>query len=199
MKFDETSILKRKKRAKAIKIALFIVLILILYNVILVGISSINKDNSWSIFGYKAFIITSESMQPNINVGDVIITKNISQDEIKIEEIITFRRNEELTTTHRVVDIKDDDKGNKQFITKGDNNKTGDEESVAYNQIEGKVVLRIPYLGNLINFLEDNIVILIIILILLIILLIYISNNERKDKRRRKREVESKKEQSKKY
>lgn len=192
MKFDENSIINRKKKAKTIKLLLLILLIIILYNIIIVGISSVNRNEEWNIFGYKAFIITSGSMSPKIDIGDVIIIKGVSQDEINTDDIITYKRDNEQTTTHRVINIIEEN-GQKQYITKGDNNKVGDEQQISFAQIEGKVILTIPYLGTLIEFLEDKMVILILILIILIILLIYISINERKEKRRRKRLIDSQK------
>lgn len=190
MKFDEESIINRKRKSKILKVFLFVLFIIILYNIILVGITSIKEDESWNVFGYKAFIITSESMQPKIDIGDVIVIKSVPEEEIKTEDIITFKKNNEQITTHRIINIIEED-GKKQYITKGDNNKTGDTEQITYDKIEGKVTLVIPYLGHIIDFLEDKMVLLIVLLIILIITLIYLIFSDKKEKRRRKRKIEN--------
>ena len=190
MKFDEESIINRKRKSKILKVFLFVLFIIILYNIILVGITSIKEDEGWNVFGYKAFIITSESMQPKIDIGDVIVIKSVPEEEIKTEDIITFKKNNEQITTHRIINIIEED-GKKQYITKGDNNKTGDTEQITYDKIEGKVTLVIPYLGHIIDFLEDKMVLLIVLLIILIITLIYLIFSDKKEKRRRKRKIEN--------
>ena len=193
MKFDTESIIKRKKKVKIIKIILLIILVVILYNIALVGISEANKLDGFNFFGYKAYIITSESMKPTIYIGDVIITKPCIQDELKTDDIITFKKNNEITNTHRIIKIIDEDE-KKSFITKGDNNELQDEKEVKFEEIQGKVILTIPKLGKIIELMQNKIVILVILLIILIILFMSIINSEKKELRRRKMQIEKEKE-----
>lgn len=193
MKFDTESILKRKKRVKAIKIILFIIFIVVIYNIILLGISSVGEDKSFNLFGYKAYIITSESMKPKIEIGDVIIVKKVGEEEINTDDIIAFKIDNELTNTHRIINIIDEN-GQKRYITKGDNNREEDIEEVSYDEIQGKVVMVIPALGNVVNFMQDKIIVLVVVLIILIIALFYIVKSEKKETRRRKRNREKKEE-----
>ena len=48
---------------------------------------------------------------------------------------------------HRVVLIRTDEKGKREFVTKGDNNNDVDLFSVKEYQVDGIVKLDIPYLG----------------------------------------------------
>ena len=75
MKYDIESIMNRKKTVQRIRIVLIVIFIIILYNVILVGISSIDNEESLNLFGYQAYIITSNRMEPEINNGDVVIVR----------------------------------------------------------------------------------------------------------------------------
>ena len=75
MKYDIENINKRKKNTKIVKGILDVIIIILLYNIILVLISCVNKIDDVSIFGYKAYKITTDSMTPSINAGDVIIVK----------------------------------------------------------------------------------------------------------------------------
>ena len=133
MKYDIDSISRRKRKVKTIKTILGIILIIIIYNIILVGISIIDKESGISIWGYKAYIITSDSMEPKISVGDIIIVKKLNEDEIETNDIITFY-DENQITTHRVVNI-DSSNGYKEYKTKGDNNNIDDDKSVLFKNI----------------------------------------------------------------
>lgn len=190
MRYDIDSINKRKQRAKVLKIILGIILIILLYNIILVGISMID-GNKFSLFGYSAYIITSDSMAPEISKGDVVITRKIEEEEIKVNDTITFLE-EGQNITHRVIEIKEIDE-HKEYITKGDNNEVEDGKSVIYENIKGKVIFKIPFLGNIIFFMKDQIILLIIVLIILLVCLYKIQKNDKSEIRRRKKEIEEKK------
>jgi signal peptidase len=51
-----------------------------------------------------------------------------------------------MIVTHRIAEIQDNG-GQKTYSTKGDANRSEDEDSISYSQIIGKVVLVIPKLG----------------------------------------------------
>ncbi len=187
MKYDIDSIVKRKKYAKIIKVTILIFFIIILYNVILLWITSI--QNNKGILGYQAYIITSDSMFPELKIGDVIIIKK--QDNIEKDDIITFEQ-EGITNTHRVIDIVEKDEI-KEYITKGDNNNAQDKKVTRIENIKGKVIIKIPYLGKLAKQMQDKIILLIMMLIFLLICLYTITKNEKKEKRRMKRKIEEEK------
>ncbi len=99
-------------------------------------------------FGYQIYsgelqfkTVLSGSMSPTINAGDVVLISGINPEEIKEQDIITFREGETFTT-HRVVEIV-----NNTFRTKGDANEDPDTKLVKTEQVVGKVVFTIPFLG----------------------------------------------------
>ena len=188
MKYDIDSISRRKRKVKTIKTILGIILIIIIYNIILVGISIIDKESGISIWGYKAYIITSDSMEPKISVGDIIIVKKLNEDEIETNDIITFY-DENKITTHRVVNI-DSSNGYKEYKTKGDNNNIDDDKSVLFKNIIGEVIIVIPLLGNIILFMKNQVIVLITILIILLFCFYKIVKIEKSENRRRKKEIE---------
>ena len=155
MRYDIDSINKRKGRAKTLKIIVGIVLIVIIYNIILIGISMVDGIDNLSIFGYQAYIITSDSMKPEINNGDVIIVRKIGQEEIKENDVIVYSE-EAQNITHRVIEITEKD-GHKEYKTKGDNNQVEDSKFVLYENIKGKVMFKIPFLGTIILFMKNQI------------------------------------------
>ena len=140
MKYDIETITKRKNRAEKIKYVLDILLVILIYNILLVSISCMNKIDEFSLLGYQAYIITTNSMSPTINSGDVIIIKSAKEDDIKKGDVITFRKETEVIT-HRVVNISENELKEKQYTTKGDNNNLEDEQTVCSEDIKGKLTI----------------------------------------------------------
>jgi len=100
---------------------------------------------STGMLGFRPSIISSGSMTPTLQVGDVIVTVETSPNNIKIGDIIQYSGENEIIA-HRVVDIKQ--QGSTQyFITKGDDNNAPDPDPVSPSQVIGKTVFTIPKLG----------------------------------------------------
>ena len=181
---------KNKRRRQIIKNVLFVVIVILLYNIFLITKSTLDQTNAKTIFGYKAYIITTNSMEPTINVGDIIIVSGIEKSKINVDDIVTFEQ-EGKTITHRIVEINYADQ-EKKYVTKGDNNKVNDIEEITYEQVIGTLVLKIPRIGNIILLLEDKIY---VILLLNLALIIYINTRrveEKKKMRREKKKIEDK-------
>lgn len=182
---------QRKPKTKTVKIVIDIILVILIYNMLLVGISCMNKIEEISLFGYKAYIITTNSMEPTINSGDTLITQNIKEEDLQVGDIITFKK-KGVVISHRITDIEEKE-GKKLYSTKGDNNTVEDLEKVEYSEIKGKAVLTIPKLGKLIQFLNNKIVFLVIILIILLLYFWKIHIHEKKEIRREKKKIEEEK------
>jgi len=110
---------------------------------------------------FSIYTIISPSMTPNINVYDTIInTKVDSPNDIKVNDVITFISTSLLTPgttiTHRVIGITKDENGNVCYQTKGDYNQVPDQACAKYNNIIGKVIMKIPQLGRVQFFLASK-------------------------------------------
>lgn len=149
------------------RIIFFIVAIVVIFNLILLVQKIQNKPAS--IFGYKVFVVISGSMEPNIHVGDIVITKNVDEENIKIGDVITFN-NDKYTITHRVIDII---QGDEIFYkTKGDHNSVADKDLIKYNNIEGLCKFRIEKIGVI--FMHSKSIIRAIIILCIFYLMIKI-------------------------
>lgn len=100
------------------------------------------------MIGFHMYHVISGSMEPTIKVGSLLYVREENVEEIKEEDIIAFYSSVEEGSiiTHRVV------KNNivsGAFRTKGDANDTEDPTPVPYENFIGKVVLTIPYIGQL--------------------------------------------------
>ena len=106
------------------------------------------------------YTIISGSMLPTIKVYDVVVNLKID-DPVKLKEgdVITFISQSKInygeTITHRINKITYNN-GTYYFTTKGDNNLVPDETPVEFNNIIGKVVLKIPQLGQAQFFLHKQ-------------------------------------------
>ena len=190
MKYDVESINKRKEKTKILKRIMEIIAIILIYNIILIIVSSINGKD-FSILGYKAYIVDTNSMEPTINVGDIVIVKKVKEDKLKQGDVITFTEEGEVIT-HRITKVEREENGT-QYVTKGDNNNTEDTFKIRYNDIIGEEILTIPRLGKTVQILDSKIIILIIILIILIFILVKIQKNEKIENMREKKKIEEKK------
>jgi signal peptidase len=97
-------------------------------------------------------------MAPAIKAGSLVLTRE--QEEYGEGDIITFyqTKEREQTTTHRVHSVlRDDDIGKVEYETKGDANDTPDRGVVAANNVVGKVVFKLPYLGYPISFAKTGV------------------------------------------
>lgn len=100
--------------------------------------------------GYSSSIIMSGSMEPAVQVGSIVITQKIDVDNVKAGDIIVFHRSDSKTL-HRVVDkIVEDD--SYYFKTKGDANEDPDPWIVQPEQVQGALLLNIPYYGYLLYY-----------------------------------------------
>lgn len=91
--------------------------------------------------------VATGSMQPEVNIGDVVIVCKTNPDELKVGDIIQYQGNG-FSVIHRIYAQKTNDNGETYFITKGDNNNAPDANPVTKSQVLGKVLFTVPYIGN---------------------------------------------------
>ena len=118
-------------KSKKINIILFMS---ILFFLIVLFIKIINFDSKpIQPFGITILGVVSNSMNPSIRKGNMIIVKK--QNDYEEGDVITYIGSDENLVTHRIVR-----KYENVFITKGDNNNVEDESEVKKEQIIGKVI-----------------------------------------------------------
>lgn len=170
---------KKKNRKKIISNTFFVILVLFLiFNIIIVVQTTFNSKKVPNIFGYKAFSITTGSMEPVIQINDLIIVKEYEPDEIKQGDIISYQKDETIIT-HRV-ERKIEENSNVYYITKGDDNYILDEQKVEHVDVEGRYILRIPKLGKIVLIFKNKDIVILVIIILII--LNYLKNKRNKEK-----------------
>jgi signal peptidase I len=104
-----------------------------------------------SLFGLKTMVVTSGSMQPFLDPGDVALVRQARADKVGIGDAISFYRPDgHGLVTHRVIDIKVIN-GVLYFQTQGDNNLAPDANLAPANALFGIVEGRLPKIGFLLQ------------------------------------------------
>lgn len=123
------------KRALSVAIALVLVLAVAFAALTLLG----------PTVGWRVGAVISGSMEPSMHAGDVMITRPVAPEEVRVGDVVLFKpaRGESLVA-HRVVEITREP--DLRFVTRGDANSGKDPNPVSTEELEGTLFLRIPYL-----------------------------------------------------
>ncbi len=126
--------------------------------------------------GYRPFVVTSGSMRPSIEPGAIILIKKVDMQDLNVGDTITFSREGNVYTTHRIVAIKKDgttftngeeftytrdgvsyvghSSGEGTIITNGTGNEaTTLDPTISYANVRGKVFYCFWYVGLVFEFL----------------------------------------------
>lgn len=107
------------------------------------------------LFGFEIYTVMSGSMEPTYLTGSVIYVRKVDTDTLKDGDPITFRLNESTIATHRIYEVVEQD-GVRSFITKGDANKDIDSNPVTPDEVIGKPVFSVPFIGYLSYFMQSS-------------------------------------------
>ena len=133
---------------KILKIAacVIILLLLILQLYMLIMQKVFKKENA-AIFGFRAAVVLTGSMESAVSPGDLIITEKCA--DYAVGDIVTYMTDGGESITHRIVRTTAEG-----YITKGDANDSEDADTVKTEAVAGKVVLTVPHIGHAVLFLK---------------------------------------------
>lgn len=118
---------------------LIIVCVLVAAVIILQKVSNSNR----SIAGYRIFRVITGSMEPEYDVGEVVISKEVEPKNIKIGDDIvylgTYGEYNGKIIMHEVVAIDTDENGNLNFHAKGLHSSSVEDPQIKESQIYGVV------------------------------------------------------------
>ena len=134
-----------RKKDSLIGDIIFFASLLILGAAIIFTFFNANDPTGTFIFGYKPLMVKSDSMAPELAVNSLILTKQAPYEEIKEMDIITFKTDDGLYICHRVRVVTENG-----FITKGDNNRSVDEQFVKKENYLGKVIWKTELIAEFI-------------------------------------------------
>lgn len=164
---------KNENKSKVAKIFSIISMVFLVFcvSILIYSTISYSKSGLVNFFGYSFHAIQTESMEPEINVGDLVIVKKVPYSEINVGDDILFKCED---TTSRVYGqyivhrVKEFTTTEGVYITYGINN-SGIPDKVP-SKAEGKVVVVSSTFGSIFLFVTNsrNLIMLIGIVCLLI-------------------------------
>lgn len=109
------------------------------------------------VLPYQTFFVRSGSMEPAIEVGELIFLSRVNAADLEVGDIITFERpdREDVLVTHRIVAIEETDQG-KVFQTKGDANGTPDVWKVPATGEGWRYAFGVPKVGYVFGYLNTT-------------------------------------------
>ena len=118
-------------------------------------------QNHRSVFGYKAFIVRSDSMsKTDFDAGDVIFVKDVDPTTLDAGDIIAYisqnDHNYGDTVTHKIRRKATNENGAPGFVTYGTTTDTDDETIVTYPYVLGKYTGKLPKVGTFFTFLKTT-------------------------------------------
>lgn len=166
-------------------------LLLVLFVLLINAFLCVFKDGYYpTVGGNRLFSIVTDSMEPTIPEGSMIVDKKpTGHDDIKIGSIITFERmsgKSIIVLTHRVESITYGEGGMPYYTTRGDNAAEVDGFRTPYSAVVGVYTgKKCGGLGYLFGFLQSThgavtLIILFLVVILVRFILDYINRNEKR-------------------
>ena len=161
---------------KNIFVWLLVVLAVCMMLFTVVSVSTFDRSDR-SLFGFKAFIVLSDSMKAtDFDAGDLVLVKEVDPKILNEGDIISYTSqntsNYGETVTHKIRRLTTDANGNPGFVTYGTTTNTDDETVVTYPYILGKYSCHIPKIGLFFQFLKSTPGYIICILIPFLILIL---------------------------
>ena len=169
--------MKALKIIRSIFVWLMVALAVFMMIFTIISVSTFDRADR-NLFGYKAFIVLSDSMsKTDFSAGDLVLVKEVDPSTLKEGDIIAYTSqntsNYGETVTHKIRKITTDANGEPGFVTYGTTTDTDDETVVTYPYVLGKYQGRIPKVGTFFQFLKSTpgYIVCILIPFLLLILL----------------------------
>ncbi len=159
-----------KKAVNIIKNILVWLLVVAAVAMMIFTIVSVNTfdRNNRSIFGFKAFIVRTDSMSTvkgdaslgYFNAGDLILVKEVDPATLTSGDIISYistnTENFGETVSHMIRSVTTDAEGNLGFVTYGTSTDTNDANIVSYTYVLGKYEAKLTGVGTFFAFLKTT-------------------------------------------
>ena len=152
--------MKALKIIRSIFVWLMVALAVFMMIFTIVSVSTFDRADR-NLFGYKAFIVLSDSMsKTDFSAGDLVLVKEVDPSTLKEGDIIAYTSqntsNYGETVTHKIRKRTTDANGEPGFVTYGTTTDTDDETIVTYPYVLGKYQGRIPKVGAFFQFLKST-------------------------------------------
>ncbi|MDO5125726.1 MAG: signal peptidase I [Ruminococcus sp.] len=143
------------KKAKSIINVLLLVVIAVLAISIMMSLVARINGTAPEFFGYSIFRVSSGSMEPELMVGDVILSEStVDINGIKPGDIVTYRGSGNLSgklITHKVITAPYEEEGETFLQTKGTANEVAD-TPISADRVESVMICKLTFLNKFYDF-----------------------------------------------
>lgn len=141
--------IKDNKVLKIIGNIIYVIIFIFILLILAVAVLQRTTNNEVTLCGYRIFVVATGSMIPKYEVGDVLVSKEIPPEDIKVGDDIVYTGKEgsfkDKVVTHQVIFIEKENE-NYRIITKGIANTAQDPE-INQDQVMGKVIYKLGLLS----------------------------------------------------
>ena len=157
---------------KILNVLTTVLLVVLVLAVLFFFISRIMGETP-SLFGNYIFRVSSDSMEPTLMVGDVILVQSADAEDIEKGDIVTYKSQSGSMygreVTHRVVTEPEIKNGTYYYQTQGDAAGAPLDKKITYDQIQGKYVRKLTLIGKFFNFISKPIGVIIFIGVIILL------------------------------
>lgn len=155
--------MKKKNPLNIVRSVIVWIVVLFAVGMMIFTVISVNTfdQNHRNIFGYKFFVVRTDSMAAtDFDAGDIVIIKETDPSTLQVGDIIAFISQDPESygeaVTHKIRRLTTTESGQRGFITYGTTSDTDDRIIVTYPYILGKYTRRIPDIGSFFIFLRST-------------------------------------------
>jgi len=119
--------------------------------------------------GHSMMTVLSRSMEPTLPVRSLVVARTVDPNQLEIDDVITYVRQNNTTVTHRIIEIIENyqNTGERGFRLQGDNsNSVPDRSVVRAENVIGEIIFSNLFLGLVVFFVQRNIVLIVIFIVL---------------------------------
>lgn len=158
----------------------------IFFNLIFLLNTTLGKNDYFEMFEISFLKMNNDLMENDISKNDLVLVKQVNEKELQEGDIIAYKVNGNIRI-NKIIDKQ------KDYTTKSNKNFQPDIEKVNSDQIIGKKIANIRFLGILLGILQSKITSIIILIILIFKFCynkyMYIKKKERAVKKRQQEKI----------
>ena len=164
--------IKNNKVLKIIGNIIYTIVFIFIALILIIAVLQRTTNNEISLGGYRIFVVATGSMVPKYNVGDVLLSKEIAPENIKVGDDIVYTGKEgsfkDKVVTHQVISVEKDGE-NYRIITKGIAN-TKEDPEITQNEVMGKIKCKLDVLTFLQKMISNNYVFYFVIFVPIVLI-----------------------------
>lgn len=137
-----------------------------------------SPEKMMDVIGFRTFIVLSDSMEPKLNVNDMILLRSVTEDDLDVGDIITFEVyipeiKSDVFVTHyigaidqqqdttiyktRRIGLKEDESDN--WV-----DENGDPILITFRDIEGKYLFKVPFIGYIQQAFSNKVIVVLVLI-----------------------------------